>query len=707
MKRALLLFIPLFLSLLAGEMFAETPVDSISSRSDFPVSEDSVPVYELQEIEIEAPKVVRKADMDVYHPSQSAVSASKNGLQLLLNLQIPSINVNDIMGTVTAAGENIQLRINGREATVEQVRNLLPETVKRVEWMDNPGLRYNGASYVLNFIVSNPTAGGSFMLSAQPAVSVVFGNYNLDLKFNHGRSQWSIGAYGKPTTGIHASRDYKETFTYPDGQSLSRTEISKGGDLANSNGNFSVNYSYTKPDTTVFYVGLNSWNDFKSYVKYRGLMSLSNGEDDIELYNSLGSGGATPSLSVYLEQHLPHNQTIVADARASLYTGYSFTDYLEKYPLQEDYFTDVHTHIRDFNQAYGIEADYIKNWSQSRLTAGASYTANLNRSKYRYLDDAIFHQRQEKLYFFAEYFQKIKRVTFTAGLGAQYTSFVFKETEQGSHSWNLRPQFTMTYSPNRSNQFRLNFTTWQTTPSLSETNITPQQTDGFQWNIGNPELKTYNTYKIDLRYGFNFWRINGNFNISASTSPKAIAPYLFWEGEKLITSYENSLGKQNLSFSMAPQISVIPGWLTISGRVEYLAERTRGTGYKLYNHNWNGSVSGIVEHWGFAFVVQYDKARRSLWGEKISWGEDFSTLALVYTWKDWQFGAGMLMPFGKYDQGSRMLSKWNTNEYHMRVGLREAIILLRYNIQWGRQKNSVRKMVEAEVDVDKSSAKSR
>lgn len=44
---------------------------------------DSLPTQDLQEIVIEAPKVIRKADMDVYHPSKSAVDNSKNGMQLI------------------------------------------------------------------------------------------------------------------------------------------------------------------------------------------------------------------------------------------------------------------------------------------------------------------------------------------------------------------------------------------------------------------------------------------------------------------------------------------------------------------------------------------------------------------------------------------------------------------------------------------------
>ena len=40
---------------------------------------DTIPVHELNEVIVRAPKVIRKADMDVYYPSQSAVENSRNG----------------------------------------------------------------------------------------------------------------------------------------------------------------------------------------------------------------------------------------------------------------------------------------------------------------------------------------------------------------------------------------------------------------------------------------------------------------------------------------------------------------------------------------------------------------------------------------------------------------------------------------------------
>lgn len=668
---------------------------------------DSTGVHDLQEIVIEASKVIRKADMDVYHPSKSAVDASKNGMQLLNNLMIPTLAVNEALGSIQAAGQSVQIRINGREASVDQLRALLPETVRRVEWIDNPGLRYGGANYVLNVIVANPAVGGSLQLEARPALNQAWGFYMADAKFNNGRSQWEVNGTFKLTENIKSHREYTETFTRPDGTSVTRNETSRGGRLDNSFGTLWAAYSYIKPDTTVLNVHFGVFNKFSDLFRYDGLLSFSNGADDLLLTDSHGDKGTTPRLALYFQQNLPRRQMIVVDFDASYYTGRSYSDYIEQYPGSEAFVSDIHTNIHDRNQAYALEADYIKNWNKGRLTAGVSFSANRNRSRYDNLDGAVFHQRQDKVYFFAEYFHRFGKWTATAGVGAQYTDFFFRESGEGSQSWSLRPQATLTYAVNPKHQFRLSFQSWQSTPSLAETNPTPQQLDGFQWRVGNPSLKTSTSYMLTLRYNFSLPRVNGTFGIRAFTSPDAITPILSWQGERLVTSYENSRGLQNLSFFIAPQIDIVPRWLALSGYLQFRMERMRGTGYELTNNDWSGNVNLRVMHWGFVLSCQYMRAQHDLWGEKISWGENMSIIDLAYNWKHWQFGVGMIMPFGKYDQGSKMLSKWNTNEQHMRLDMRMPYVSISYNLQWGRQKRGVRKLVNAGAKTDASTAGGR
>ena len=101
------------------------------------------------------------------------------------------------------------------------------------------------------------------------------------------------------------------------------------------------------------------------------------------------------------------------------------------------------------------------------------------------------------------------------------------------------------------------------------------------------------------------------------------------------------------------------------------------------------------------------RAPRNLWGEKISWKEDLNIIDLSYIWKDWQFSAGIIMPFGKYDQGHRLLGKWNRNEQHIRLDMRVPYISVSYNLQWGRQKRSARKLIEADANADRSTAGTR
>ncbi len=666
------------------------------------MAQDQEDAKMLEEVVIQAPKVIRKADMDVYHPSQSAVDNSRNGLQLLGNLMIPALSVDEALGSIKASGESVQLRINGRESSIDQVRALLPETIRRVEWIDNPGLRYGGASHVLNFIVSNPTLGGSLMARARPALNAAWGEYMADMKLNSGRSQWEVGGNYKITNKIKTHRDYTETFTYPDGSSLTRKETSNGGTMDNTMAYAYASYSYIKPDTTVLMVQLSFHDNFNERVRYNGLLTLSDGSRSIDLTESQGSSGTTPNLSIYWQQNFNASQMLIVDFKSSLYFGRSYSDYKERYADAGALLTDVITGIKDRNQVYAIEADYVKSWRKSRLTTGVTYTANRNRSEYESLGGDVFHQSQQKVYFFAEYFRRFGRWSATAGLGAQFTGFRFRESGLSTHSWNLRPQASLTYSPAPNHNFQLNFTSWQSAPSLEETNAVPQQLDGFQWLVGNQNLKTSSSYMLTFRYGFNLPRANGSFGVRAYTSPDAITPLLSWEGQKQVTTYENSRGLQNLDFFLSPQVEIIPDWLMASGTLQYRIERMRGTCYDLHNNAWSGNATIQLTHWGFTLSGIYIRSQRDLWGEKISWGESINVVTLGYGWKQWQFQAGVIMPFGKYDIGSKSLSKWNRNEQHRRIDMRMPYLQVSYNLQWGRQKRGANKLVDVDANIDAS-----
>ncbi|WP_304479139.1 hypothetical protein, partial [uncultured Muribaculum sp.] len=71
-------------------------------------------------------------------------------------------------------------------------------------------------------------------------------------------------------------------------------------------------------------------------------------------------------------------------------------------------------------------------------------------------------------------------------------------------------------------------------------------------------------------------------------------------------------------------------------------------------------------------------------------------------------GAGVSVLFTKYDKGSRSISRYNINESRTRTDICPMpFIEVSYNIQWGRQKRGASKLVNADAEVDRSTAKGR
>lgn len=663
---------------------------------------------ELQEMVVEAPRVIRKNDRDTYLPSAQAKEMSKNGMQLIQHLNIPSVSVNEVFGSVTSLGNAVQIRINGRVASVSQLKTILPESVKKVEWIQNPGLKYGGADAVLNIVVVNPTLGGSFMGQAMQGLNQKWTNAYTSLKLNYGHSQWGLDAEGKYTS-VESNRDYVESFRYPDGTTATRTETPVDGSIKDEYLIPKLSYSYIKPDTTVIYASFGFNKFWKQGTEYTSLMKYSDGSRDVEVTDNGVFSYYTPTVTAYLEQHFGKNKILSVDASASFYNGHTPHYYSEKFVGSDVQQTEINTLIKDANKSYAVTADYTQEWNKSRLTAGASYSAHRNRATYENLDGLVSRQHSDNAYLFTEYARTVGKVNLTGGVGADYASVRLLESGKGTHSWRFRPRLTMNWPASNRSSFYLGFYTWQQTPSLAQTNPVEQQVDGIQWHRGNQSLNTTVTYRIDAQYRYYNNIISGTVGINAQTTPDDIAPVFFWESGRLIQSYENSRGRQYISAYISPDINVIPGWLNVSGYLRWSLTHTKGTGYSLTRPNWCGRVTATAYHWGFYLLAEYDYRQGFLSGEQETWGERHSMVALQYRWRNWQFMAVVMCPFDKYDQPSALYNRYYSYDKHLRLKGVNAMPMLQvsYNVNWGRQKSGVNKRVNADSSVSGSNAGQR
>ena len=116
----------------------------------------------LSEVTIHGARIVQRVDGQTIYPTQQQVASSTNGYSLLEKLTLPRVRVDPIMHTITALSNdgNVQVRINDVLAKREDLLALEVEAVERIDYIENPGLRYGeDVACVINIIIKKPSSG--------------------------------------------------------------------------------------------------------------------------------------------------------------------------------------------------------------------------------------------------------------------------------------------------------------------------------------------------------------------------------------------------------------------------------------------------------------------------------------------------------------------------------------------------------------------
>ena len=148
---------------------------------------------DLGDVTVTASSIVNKADRKIVFPTENQLKVSTNGVNLLRSMMLPRIEVDPMTNAVSLTGQGeLQLRINGVEATNSDLIALQPQDIVRIEYIENPGLRYGKAEAVLNYITRRHESGGSVNLDLMQSPHVLFAQDHLSAKFNHKRSEFGL-----------------------------------------------------------------------------------------------------------------------------------------------------------------------------------------------------------------------------------------------------------------------------------------------------------------------------------------------------------------------------------------------------------------------------------------------------------------------------------------------------------------------------------
>lgn len=653
---------------------------------------------ELDSITVTAHRIIRRIDRQIAFPGKLETESSATALELLKKMSLPLLKVDDVNRSVSmVTGGSVQLRINGRPATVEEAARIPSKDIIRIEYHDNPGVRIQEEALV-DFIVRRREAGGQVVVNTRNAVHLWFSDDDVTFKVNHGRSEWS-GNY------TFSYRDYDDAwnettldYTTPEGE-FSQKSDGIPSPFYYQTHTIDLSYNYTKPDKRM----LN--------VLYRGTYHRNNSLDRANVtYSEHPEWNYTyedrdkdpysvSALDLFYKEEIDKTQRVYAD----LWGSYTDTDYDREYiyrSMAQLYAGGSYVN-RTKGKKYSLiaEADYEKEWDKVKLYAGGKYSWGHADNRYRGTTVANTEMTNSDLYLYTQLTGRYKKLSYQVGVGVSYA--YFDEGGEGYKFWTFRPSVSLNYQQTETGgwMLRYDFRSLPSIPSLSSLSDVEQDVDPLVVSRGTPGLKPYRYYANAMMAGYVHPKVTVYWGGEHYYYDNVIMTSMWWDDTrgKFVSAPENQKHYQTARAFAGLQWQVVKDVFNLSfygmaGWMESKGNNFRHTYTSLY-----GWVSADFYWKGWNLGVSAHNRFHSLWGESLSYGEwpgyGFSG---GYRYKDWYFGLYAWGPFtdaaSYYNESLREVYRKKSWRY---IGQSSPIYMLQinWNFNWGRKSKAGKKTI--------------
>ncbi len=671
---------------------------------------DSIEVdttYTLGEVTVNGMRVINKVDRQVLLPTSTMKKHSSNGYDLLSKMTLNGI-ITDTENQIIKSmkGGSVQVRINDIKANQQDITALRPDEVVRVEYIDNPGVRYSDGSIdaVINFVVKRRYAGYVGGLGTMQAFTTGFNNSNAYFKYNYKKSEFCI-YYNFSYRGYDERKvDSENTYFFPDGTERRRQYLGYNTDFMYTTNTVQLGYNLAEPDKYTLNVSLYyNQNNIPKYGSNQ--LAKETSMPDLYLYNKKSKKMYTPSLDIYWSMNLPKNQNITANV-VGTYIGtdynYQSSNYLfnqsPEQSMQADPVNDYSYSTTGRKYSLISEAIYTKNFEKEVFSAGGEYTVSHTDNAYKGAVNTDAVLNSNNLYLFAQLQGKLGVFNYQVGLGANYLAI--HQGNIGFNKWTLRPQLSLSTKITDNLFVRYSGRMSQLAPSLSQLTDVRNQSDELNASDGNTGLKPYTGYSNSLTVSwtrplFNF-QLYGSWYYAPDIIMISYIPELQDDGTYLLISKpENQKSFSRKSLTAYFTLHAIRDILDISLYGDYSNYSSRGL---AYSHNydawcWGGSANLMLGRWSVA--ASFYTAPKSYFAESMGKGENQSNLSVSYKYKDLKVGLGVLLlgyPQG-YDYVGKTDSKYlqSTSHTYIKDNGNMVYFTLSYNFSHGRKYQMERK----------------
>lgn len=660
------------------------------------VSIDSTTIT-LAEVTVTASHVINRSDRKIVLPTKKQLQASNDGLTLLQQMQLNRIYIDPIQRKIAVSGgEVVQLRINGVEASLDEVAAINPDDILRIEHHDDPGLRYNGADAVIDVITRRKETGGYISYNGQNSPHVWFGNNFLTAKINYKKSEFSTLYSGGYRSLHNMWRENTETFNFEDGTSLNRLEDGIPSSWANNWNYFHLNYNYQEPEKYFFNATFRTnWNTMPR-MNYNSLLyPVGKPDEGVQMSDRSRNEELRPSIDLYYQQSLKNDQTLIFNLVGTYINTESDRTYKEW--SNEELITDIISNVDGDKYSLIGEGIYEKGFKIGKLSTGLKHTQSFSDNEYSGNNNAQTKMKQSDTYAYVEFQRKIKKFNYSLGVGGSRAWF--KQSGEGYTNYTFRPRVRVTYNINDNMFIRYGGDITSNSPSLSDLSATEQEIDQLQIRRGNPNLEPVKHYSTFLMYNGRKGIFSTNLHFGYWYHDKPIMEETLRENGKFVRTVDNQKSWQKFNPELEIKIGPILDIFTFSATTGMQYFDSRGHNYHHTHTNWYFRGEALATYKNFTATFQIQNHRNNLYGETLYHNENYHILTLMYKHKNMSFGVMTLNPF--VDNWKSGDENWNAyapsqNWHYLKESSRLFAISFSYNFSFGRKYQAASKRLNNE-----------
>lgn len=640
--------------------------------------ECTIPSMLLDEIVVTAATTINKNDRKVIRPNKETINTSSDGIDLLRKLQLPRITVNPLTEEISAAGGgNIVLCINGVESTSAQIASVRPQDIIRIEYHDNPGVRYAGAIAVIDYIISRHDTGGNMSLDAFGAFAS--GRYatidHFAAQYNQGRSVWNVNVGFMGQQKDKWIRDYEEMWRYPDA-TVTRQETGLPVKVGGSGLESLLNYNYLHPRGNVLNLRFGfDFNDVPNQEEgdRHAILVTSDQETPIEIMEHTQERSLRPNLSVYYQHRLKDTQNLTIEAAGSYLKSRMLHMYSED-GLEES------SRVNGKKYAFRFLGMFEQREGSRVWSVGVSNSSSFVRNAYdlEALGEVALNQSQTALV--GEYSDRFGDWGVITNLRAAYNHI--RQEKEDIDRFFVLPSVSVTYRPFDKWFLRYSASLDCAMPSAAEISDVEQPVQTGMIRRGNPRLKPFRIIDQTFSASVESCIISAEARVEYRNEHNPVMESVLFENDRFVRTYLNQRSFQRIMTGMSMTLRPWQNHLSITASPLLTHYISHGIDY-THSHNIFRVGMSVDLNYGnwLAYGNIMSGPANKMYGEEIIEEKDMNQIMVGYKHPKWSLHLGVFNAFMRnYWMETRNLSALAPYTSKAHSGRSSSYLAVRFNL---------------------------